>query len=290
MTHRALALAATLLLSVGLLATPPAVAAERAAAAKGKAAKSKAAKPKAAKPKAAKPKARTTAESRPVSSGDAWRIKTRTGPVWVYAPPGYDRKTAGVVVYVHGYNITADDAWARHDLAGQFKDSRQNALFVVPEAPQGNGESPKWGSVAALLGAVKAGGIRVPGGPVVAVAHSGGYRSVVPWLRERRLVQVILLDALYGKVDAFTAFARSPGKRLTLVGEDTKRQCEQLLAHFKRAPRLPRIPESVGEFAASARRARVLYLASQYSHGALAEGRKVIPLLLRLSPLRARTG
>ena len=115
--------------------------------------------------------------------------------------------------------------------------------------------------------------------------HLGDAAQIAAQIRADTVLQVEPTD-----VEAFAAFARSPGKRLTLVGEDTKRQCEQLLAHFKRAPRLPRIPESVGEFAASARRARVLYLASQYSHGALAEGRKVIPLLLRLSPLRARTG
>ncbi len=240
--------------------------------------------------KPAKPAKPAKLERQSVAGGSAWRLKTKAGPVWVYAPPGYNRATAGVVAYVHGYNVTLDEAWSRHALASQFRDSRQNALFVVPEAPKSNAEHPRWTSLDALLGAVRAAGIRTPGGPAVAVAHSGGFRTVATWLDEARLAQVILLDGLYGASDAFARFARTGGKRLVLVGEDTAEACDKLLTGFKRAARLPRIPNSVSDLPASAKRARVLYLRSQYNHGAIVDGRKTIPLLLRLTPLRARAG
>ena len=74
--------------------------------------------------KPAKPAKPAKLERQSVAGGSAWRLKTKAGPVWVYAPPGYNRATAGVVAYVHGYNVTLDEAWSRHALAAQFRDSR----------------------------------------------------------------------------------------------------------------------------------------------------------------------
>ncbi|MEJ7596954.1 MAG: hypothetical protein WKG01_03505, partial [Kofleriaceae bacterium] len=67
-----------------------------------------------------------------VLGGRHWRIKTAQGAVHVWVPPGYDRATAGTVVYVHGYWTDADGAWKEHELARQFKMSRQTAIFIVP--------------------------------------------------------------------------------------------------------------------------------------------------------------
>jgi hypothetical protein len=75
-----------------------------------------------------------------VLGGRHWRIKTAQGAVHVWVPADYDRETAGTVVYVHGYYTDADGAWQEHELARQFKASRQNAMFVVPDAPSGNDE------------------------------------------------------------------------------------------------------------------------------------------------------
>ena len=58
------------------------------------------------------------------------------GAIHVWVPPGYDRATAGTVVYVHGYHTDSDGAWKDHDLARQFKASGQNAIFIVPDAPR----------------------------------------------------------------------------------------------------------------------------------------------------------
>src|SRR5204863_9327666 len=72
----------------------------------------------------AKPTPGVTTESE--AGGTHIRIETSSGPVHVFRPAGFDRKTAGVVVYVHGYYTHIDDAWREHKLADQFAASRRN--------------------------------------------------------------------------------------------------------------------------------------------------------------------
>ena len=43
-----------------------------------------------------------------------WRIATAQGAVHVWVPEGYDRESAGTVIYVHGYYTDADGAWRDH--------------------------------------------------------------------------------------------------------------------------------------------------------------------------------
>src|SRR5690606_28436705 len=66
-----------------------------------------------------------------VAGGLHWRIKTSAGAIHVWVPPGYDRATAGTVVYVHGYHTDSDGAWRSHDLARQVKARGQNATLIV---------------------------------------------------------------------------------------------------------------------------------------------------------------
>ena len=80
-------------------------------------------------------------------------------------PPGYDRATAGTVVYVHGYYTDADGAWREYNLARQFRASHQNALFIVPEAPAGNDDPVNWPALKDLRRASRARTSRCPTGP-----------------------------------------------------------------------------------------------------------------------------
>ena len=68
------------------------------------------------------------------ADGTHYRVQTEHGPVHLFRPAGYDRRTAGVVVYVHGLYTSVDQAWKDHRLATQFAASGANALFIVPEA------------------------------------------------------------------------------------------------------------------------------------------------------------
>ncbi|HEY0882799.1 MAG TPA: hypothetical protein VGD87_14760, partial [Archangium sp.] len=56
------------------------------------------------------------------------------GPVHVWRPRSYRADTALTVVYVHGFYTSSDQALREHRLVTQFRDSNENALFIVPEA------------------------------------------------------------------------------------------------------------------------------------------------------------
>lgn len=212
------------------------------------------------------------------------RIETPHGPVHVFVPRGYEPKTAGTVVYVHGYYDDVDEAWAEHKLADQFKASRRNALFIVPEAPEGDAEPVRWKDLTELLSTVSdETGFELPKGPLIAMAHSGGIRTVVPWLESPWLDHVVLLDALYTGEDALRRWVDERSrvsKALMLVGELTHERSEKLLGSIEGSKSFDRIPERVDTASPA-----VLFRSPDDHMGMVEEGR-VIPAVLRLTPLR----
>jgi hypothetical protein len=226
-----------------------------------------------------------------VLGGKHFRIKTSRGAVHVWVPPAYDRETAGTVIYVHGYYTDADGAWREHALARQFKASHQNALFIVPDAPAGNDDEVKWPALKDLRKAVTRANIRLPDGPVVVIGHSGAFRTVMQWVDHKRVDQIVLLDALYAGESAFDEFIAS-GKRadnhkLIVVAASTAEGSESFAKRYKFAVARERIPASVGGFSRRERGAKLLYIRSQFEHMAIVTSRKVIPMLLRVTPLKA---
>jgi hypothetical protein len=228
-----------------------------------------------------------------VAGGDHWRLQTPRGPVHVWRPAGFDRRSAGTVVYVHGYSANADAAWEQHDLATQFKSSRRNAVFLVPEAPASLEDAVRWPSLNELLNAVRARlGSASPPGPLVVMGHSAAHRTLVPWLKNPHVEHVILLDAIYSEdtVEALRTWARTGRGRLTVVAADTARDAERLIEAFPSAVRRGVIPESDAGFTSGERRARITYFLSQYGHLAMVtEGKAIAPLLgltrlMRLAP------
>jgi hypothetical protein len=227
-----------------------------------------------------------------VLGGRHWRIRTEAGAVHVWVPPGYDRATAGTVVYVHGYYTDADGAWKDHGLAKQFKASGQNAIFIVPDAPSGNGEEVHWPALTDLRRAVNRANIKLPDGPVIVMGHSGAFRTVMKWVDHKLVTQVILLDALYGGEEAFDAFIDS-GKRaghhkLIVVGSDTATESKAFVRQYPFAVARDTMPATIAGFTKREKTARLLYVRSQYGHMQIVTSGKVIPLLLRLTPLRHR--
>ena len=116
---------------------PPATPRRRAAPA------SQAARMTTPQPHVARPRARRRTTARagstrrrtPSPAASTGGSRRAQGAVHVWVPAGYDRETAGTVIYVHGYWTDADGAWRDHELARQFKASHQNAMFIVPDAP-----------------------------------------------------------------------------------------------------------------------------------------------------------
>ena len=228
-----------------------------------------------------------TFTSRPEAGGTHIRIGTRGGPVHVFRPAGYDRRTAGIVVYVHGYYVHVDEAWREHKLARQFASSQRNALFVAPEAPAAAEEKSDWGNLRAkLASSLRRARIEPPHGPVILVGHSAAYRTIVPWLDEPSVHNVILIDALYGNEPEFRAWLdRSPSNQMTLVVKGTAKWADPFVRALPYARTVPEIPGRLGQLSAADRSARVLSLRSQYGHFELITDGKVMPLLLGRTPL-----
>ena len=226
-----------------------------------------------------------------VLGGRHFRIMTARGAVHVWAPPDYDRATAGTVIYVHGYYTDADGAWREHGLAKQFKASHQNALFIVPDAPAGNDDDVKWPALKDLRKAVSRANIHLPDGPVVVIGHSGAFRTVMQWVDHKLVDQIILLDALYAGESAFDEFIAS-GKRaddhkLIVVAASTAEESASFAKRYKFAVARERMPGSAGGFSRRERGAKLLYVRSQFEHMAIVTSGKVIPTLLRVTPLKA---
>lgn len=246
-----------------------------------------------APPSPAEPAPAATVPAAPtlVHGGRHWRIKTVNGPVHVWTPPGYQPATAGVVLYVHGYYTRLDAAWRKHRLPAQFAASGRNALFIVPEAPARGRDEVSWRSLGDLIREVRRHtGLAQPWGSIVAVGHSGAYRTLLHWLDDRRLAHVILLDGLYGNEDAFLAWldaAKRPPNRLTLIGLDTLRWSELAAPEHPDRYQLDWLPDRLSDIPADARGARFLHICSQRGHMDIVTEGQVLPLLLQLSPLPA---
>jgi hypothetical protein len=226
-----------------------------------------------------------------VLGGKHFRIRTARGAVHVWVPPGYDRETAGTVIYVHGYYTDADGAWREHELARQFKASHQNAMFIVPDAPAGNEDEVQWPALKDLRRAVTRANIHLPDGPVVVIGHSGAFRTVMQWVDHRLVDQIILLDALYAGEAAFDEYIAS-GKRaddhkLIVVAASTAEESSSFARRYKFAVARERMPPAVGDFTRRERGAKLLYIRSQFEHMAIVTSGKVIPMLLRVTPLKA---
>jgi len=227
-----------------------------------------------------------------VAGGTHWRITSENGPIHVWIPPGYKKlksKKTGLVIYVHGYHNDADSAWKKHKLAQQFRRSRQNAMFLVIEAPRSNDDRIYWDSLAALKKTVSLAGVRLPDGPAIAIAHSGGFRTLAHWVDNRLLAQVILLDALYGRqkqFDEFIAGEHGDKRKMVIVAAgDTAKNSAAFAKKFPYAVVRDRLPGSYKAMSRAEKGTRLLYIHSRVGHNALVTGGEVIPLILRITPL-----
>jgi hypothetical protein len=224
-----------------------------------------------------------------VARGAHVRLATEHGAVHVWIPAGYRPESAGIALYVHGYYTDVDKAWSEHRLGEQFAASGRNALFIVPEAPAGLRQGVYWRSLGELIRTVRS-RLKVarPAGPVVAIGHSGAYRTLLEWLEYPPLDEIVMLDALYGEEEQFAAWMeRSPRHRLIQVGADTLRWTEELAVGMPDAVVLDRIPDEVEqlELGETVKEARLVYLRSQLGHMPIVTDGVAIPLTLRMTRL-----
>ncbi|HEY3452526.1 MAG TPA: hypothetical protein VGK67_39645 [Myxococcales bacterium] len=228
-----------------------------------------------------------------VAGGTHWRVPTDRGPIHLWKPAGYDAKTAGVLIYLHGYYTNVDEAWRMHKLGEQFRASRRNALFVVPEVPTGINDPVRWASPEILFETVqKQAGIEVPAGPVSAMGHSGAFRTLLAWLNSPRLEQIILLDGLYNAEDMFLAWLKTEtappaSHRMVIVGFETMERSLNFLTNLPEALYRENIPDAGARFQRREKLAKLLYIHSQFDHMGIVTDGRAIPVLLRLTRFRA---
>lgn len=211
-----------------------------------------------------------------VAAGRHWRIATEHGPVHVWIPDGYDAATAATIVFVHGYWINVDQAWASYRLAEQFALSGINAMFVAPEAPRSKWSRIAWPSLGDLVDAV-AGGIDIPmpAARLVAVGHSGAFRTLAEWLANSSLDTVVLLDALYVDYGLLPWLRSSPQHRLVNIVYETGRISNYLHS------RLPGTLRVDGLRRTSLPEAPIVYVRTGVGHWPLVTDGVALPLALR---------
>lgn len=151
----------------------------------------------------------------------------KMGSVRGFVPDGYTG--AWTVVYVHGHGVDVNEAWTKHELPKQFLESGLKALFLAVEAPANGQQSVFVPDLPSLLLAVTKNTSIVPPSKVVAIGHSGAYRTLTHWVDYDHLKQIILLDGLFGGVVPFAKYVLSGGK-LTIIATDRTSENSALLA------------------------------------------------------------
>ena len=145
----------------------------------------------------------------------------------LFMPKGFDVRRPGViVVFLHGNRATLErDVHHRQRVAAQIADANINAVLVAPQLAVNANDSSAglfWEQFgfARFLGEAGAHLAKMRGDvrsrqtfatlPVVIVAYSGGFVPAAWALHEggtgKRVIGVVLLDALYGEVDKYAAW------------------------------------------------------------------------------------
>jgi len=215
--------------------------------------------------------------------GEHVRLDTASGPVHVWWPEGYDAATAVTIVYVHGYWVDVDDAWLQHGLPEQFGAAAVNALFIAPESPVTKSDNVSWPSLTRLLETVGH-ELPIPSGPVIALGHSGAFRTLAEWVKDPRLDTLVMFDSGYGSMIPFRDWARaSPKHRMITVGDDT-REWTSYLNHWLGTKLTLDITDVVTDPTVRAKIAkeRLVHIKSSIGHMTLVTGASALPSLLRL--------
>jgi len=212
-----------------------------------------------------------------VAAGRSWRIETTRGPIHVWIPASYDAATAATVVFVHGYFIDIDHAWDDYHLPQQFALSGINAMFIAPEAPLNKRDTIAWPSLRALVASVAThlDGVHMPTKRLVAMGHSGAYRTLAVWLANEGLDTLVLLDAVYGEYRFAPWVRESKEHRLINIAYETGRYSDYMHRMLPSTQKVDGLPlEGFPD-------ARITYAKTDVGHWQLVTDGVAIPLALR---------
>lgn len=140
------------------------------------------------------------------------RTMTENGPVYIVEPADRDPR-AGVLIYVHGHRSDrttdwyVDSVWKKHELSRKFKASGSKAVLVVVASWDGKGKGVEWPNLNKLVEYLET---RLgPISHVHAMGHSGAWKNLSYWARQKRLDHLTLLDSTYGGLKAFRDFGKT---------------------------------------------------------------------------------
>lgn len=211
-----------------------------------------------------------------VAAGRHWRIETERGPIHVWIPAGYDPETAATVAFVHGYFVDIDEAWRDYRLPQQFALSGINAMFIAPQSPTAKRDALVWPSLNALIKTVKDSvDVTMPGKRLVAVGHSGAYRTLANWLPNETLDTVVLLDALYGEFRFMPWVRANKQRRFVNIAYETERFSEVMHRYLPSTVKVDGLP--LDGFPD----ARILFARTDVGHWQLVTDGVALPLALR---------
>jgi hypothetical protein len=226
-----------------------------------------------------------------LGGGPHARVLTSFGVAHLWRPVGYDARHAGVVFYLHGYWANVDQVMGAHRLGDQFRVSRKNALFVVPEASAEDVDPVFATDPQRLLEEVtRASSLPIPDGPWVVIAHSGGFRTAAAWLElAPRVREIHLLDGLYNALPAFGAWASGgtaeAPRRLVAYGIETADRGDRLARRTPGGVRRVGLPETPYAFTDAEKAAPVLAVRTIIEHMAMVTDGELIPFVLATTPL-----
>ncbi len=223
-----------------------------------------------------------------LDDGRHYRFGTDTsGPVHVYVPRGVTAANADIVIYLHGFYTDVDEAVRTQSLFTQFRDSSRKSIFIVPQTRSAKGDTLFFAQLSKLLSEVsRRTGLSLGSQPIMAVAHSGGYRLVVEWLNEPRLMKIILIDGLYGNeadLKRWLTLPQAGGRQLVLVGFDTQPRAERAMESLSPRVVLRQVPYLFDNVKPEWKTARLVSIQSErFDHMALIESGRLLPWLLRV--------
>jgi hypothetical protein len=210
------------------------------------------------------------------SAGQHWRIETERGPVHVWVPANYDPATAATIVFVHGYHIDVDQAWADYRLDQQFALSGINAMFIAPASPREKRSTINFPSLDGLLSVVQSNvDIAMPTKRLVIAGHSGAYRTLAVWLANQRLDTVVLLDAVYGEYSFVPWVREATSHRLVNIAFETDRFSDEMHRFLPSTVRVVGLPPE------GFPQTRILYAKTTVGHYPLVTDGVALPLALR---------
>jgi hypothetical protein len=228
----------------------------------------------------------------------------RDSSVAIFIPKGFNPgETTNFAVYFHGWRNNIDSTFAQFNLAGQFADSKINAILILPEGPKNSPDS--FGGkleeadvfkhliddVLDLL--LKSSKIKTKNiGSIILAGHSGAYR-VMSFILLRggltpHIKEVYLFDALYGQTEKFSYWLdHFPGRLINIFTEEGGTKDESLsLMDDLQAWGIPFLSKKEIDVTASdLLKNRILFIYSDLEHNDVIAKRNQFRSFLQTSPL-----